>query len=183
MTTKITGGYDHSLTLSASSLPSGVSIDFSPSVIAAPGAGSSTANITVDSSATVATDTIPIVASDGTHSSKVNLKLKVGSSSKDPGATFQGCWYESGGNQYQGVTVSVANPGAYPLNGTLYYGSVCDANDWADQIGFGEIVNFGGFDWVFWFSRFANQANMATQWNVGSDTSACFTYENAPVCP
>jgi len=183
VTTKTTTGYDHSLTLSASSVPSGVSIDFSPPVIAAPGSGSSTANITVDSSATEGTDTIPIEASDGTHSSKVNLKLKVGSSSSGPGASFQGCWYVSGGNQYQGVVVGVTNPGSYPFNGTLYYGSTCDPNNWADQIGFGEDINFGGFDWVFWFSRFANQANMATQWTVGSDTSACFTYENAPVCP
>jgi len=181
--TKIDTGFDDSLTLSALDVPAGVSIDFDPQVISAPGTGSSTASITVDSSAADATHTIPVVATGGGHSSRASLKLIVGSSSKGPGATFQGCWYESGGDQYQGVLVSVANPGTYGLNGTLYYGTTCNPNDWADQIGFGEPVNFGGFDWVFWFSAFANESDMSTQWTVGSETSACFSYENAPACP
>jgi hypothetical protein len=179
VTTTVASGYDHALDLTVS-VPAGVSVHFNPKVIPAPGAGVSTATIKVPSTGISGTHAIHVTASDGTTSAKATLTLKVPAS--DPGATFQGCRYQSNGNSYQGVTVSVANPGTYPFNAILYYGTTCDPNNWADQIGFGTDLNFGGFDWIFWFNAFPNQNNMSALWSVGSDKSQCVNYEVVPDC-
>jgi hypothetical protein len=47
ITTAISGGFNSSISLSASGMPSGVAVSFNPQVIPAPGAGSSTMTITV----------------------------------------------------------------------------------------------------------------------------------------
>ena len=99
------------------------------------------------------------------------------------GATFKGCWYQQSGNRYQGVQISVDDPGTYPFNAVLYYGTTCNANDWADQIGFGTLIQFGDFDWIFWFDAFANQSDMSALWYVGNEQSQCVNYTVAPDCP
>ena len=68
---------------------------------------------------------------------------------KNPEATFKGCWHKSGKNQYQAVDVSVKNSGKYAFNAVLYYGTGCGAGDFADQFGFGQIISFGGFEDTF----------------------------------
>jgi len=101
---------------------------------------------------------------------------------KNPEATFKGCWYKSGKNRYQAVDVSVKNSGKYPFNAVLYYGTGCGAGDFADQFGFGQIINFGGFEDTFWFTAFANKKDMSALWYVGEDKSQCVNYEVAGEC-
>ncbi|MGD0990455.1 MAG: hypothetical protein ABR874_21820 [Candidatus Sulfotelmatobacter sp.] len=100
----------------------------------------------------------------------------------NPDATFKGCWFKQGKNHYQAVDISVKNAGSYPFNAYLYYGTTCNPNDTADQIGYGEDLDFGGFDYTFWFDRFANKKDMSALWYVGSDKSVCVNYETAPNC-
>jgi subtilase family serine protease len=58
LTTAVSGGFDAAVALSASGQPTGVTVAFNPTSIAAPGAGTSTMTITVGS--TTATGTYPI---------------------------------------------------------------------------------------------------------------------------
>jgi hypothetical protein len=180
VTTTVTGGYDHALQLSILNMPAGVSVTLTPAVIPAPGAGTSKAKITVSSSVAPGAYTMQVQASDGTNSATATLTLNVTASG--PGATFQGCWYPKNGHRYQGVRISVANPGTYPFDAVLYRGATCNPNDWADEFGFGTPLNFGGFDWIFYFTDFADQTGTSALWYVGSDTSQCVNYAVAPDC-
>jgi hypothetical protein len=179
--TKVTAGYSNALQLTVSDVPDGVTVTLNPPVIPAPGAGTSVADISVSDSVADGTYTLQVTASDGQTSESANLTLKV--ASPGPGATFLGCWYQKSGNRYQGVQVSVENEGTYPFNAVLYYGTTCNANDWADQIGFGTLIQFGGFDWIFYFDAFANQSDMSALWYVGNDTSQCVNYTAVSDCP
>jgi hypothetical protein len=179
VTTTVNSGFDQELTLTVS-VPAGVHMHFASREIPAPGDGTEKATITVPMTGVSGTHAIHVTASDGTTSTEATLTLKVPAA--NPGATFQGCWQQSNGNSYQGVLVSVDNPGTYPFNAVLYYGTTCDPNQWADQIGFGDPLSFGGFDWIFWFNAFANQTDMSAQWFVGSDASQCVNYKVAPSC-
>ena len=180
VTTTVKNGYDHSLQLSVLKIPAGVSVSLTPAVIPAPGAGTSNAKITVSSSAVPGTYSLRVKASDGTTSRSVTLTLTVASSG--PGATFQGCWYHQSGHRYQGVRISVANPGTYPFDADLYFGATCDPNNQADEFGYGTLLNFGGFDYIFWFADFGDQSGTSALWHVGSDTSQCVNYMVAPDC-
>ncbi len=101
---------------------------------------------------------------------------------KNPDATFKGCWYKQGKNRYQGVDVSVANPGKYAFNALLYHGTSCNPDDYADQFGYGQLLNFGDFGYTFWFTAFANKSDMSALWYVGEDESKCMSYADAPDC-
>ena len=180
VTTKVTNGYDQALQLTVLKVPAGVSVTLTPPVIPAPGAGTSKAKITVSKSAAPGTYSLRVKASDGTTSHSATLTLNVASSG--PEATFQGCWYPQNGHRYQGVTISVANPGTYPFNAVLYYGATCDPNNWADEFGFGTPLNFGGFGYIFWFTDFADQSDTSALWHVGNDKSQCVSYAVAPDC-
>jgi len=76
----------------------------------------------------------------------------------------------------------VANPGTYPFDADLYWGATCDPNNQADEFGYGTLLNFGGFDYIFWFADFADQSGTSALWHVGSDTSQCVSYAVAPDC-
>lgn len=178
--TKISGGYDHSLQLKDSNLPAGASLTFSPSTVPAPGDGTSTATIALPSDLQPGTYSIHLTATDGTIAENTTLTLKVGS---DPGATFQGCWYKSSGVSYQGVIFSVANPGTYPFDADLYRGTTCDPNQQVDEFGYGTELNFGSFDYIFWFRHYPGQTDMSAIWHVGNDQSQCVNYKTAPTCP
>ena len=182
--TKASAGYSHALKLTASNLPSGVKLSFSPSSIPAPGTGSSTADLTVSSSVASGTYSIHVTASDGTNSRSATLKLKVASSSSGPGATFTGCWYQSGGSSYQGVVVTTTNSGTWPFYANLYFGATCDPNDWADDFGNGQLLQFSPlYTWTLWFNHFPNQTAMSAQYQIGSQVSQCINYEVVPTCP
>jgi hypothetical protein len=180
--TKVAAGYNHSLQLKTSGQPTGVSTSLKPSLIPAPGAGSSQLRVSVQGSVATGSYPIAVTASDGTNSSSAILTLNVTSSSTNPNATFKGCWYKQSGHSYQAVDISVGNPGTYPFNAILYQGSTCDPNSIADQIGFGNLVTFGGFGYTFWFTDFADQTSMSALWSVGIDSSQCVNYSVAPSC-
>jgi len=182
ITTKGSSGFDQALQLTVSKRPSGVTVSLNPKTIAAPGSG--TSKLTVNVAGSVATGSYPLSvnAGDGKTSASASLTLTVTSDSSSPGATFKGCWYRQGGHRYQGVDVSVKNAGTYPFNAVLYYGATCNPNSFADQFGFGQPIQFGGFGYTFWFTDFKDQTNMSALWYVGSQSSACVNYAVAPDC-
>ncbi len=77
VTTTIAGSFDAAVALSASGLPSGVTVTFSPTSIAAPGAGTSVATIKVSSSVRKGTHSITISAKSGstTHTAAISLTI------------------------------------------------------------------------------------------------------------
>jgi hypothetical protein len=182
ITTKGSSGFDQALQLSVSNEPSGVTASLSPKTIAAPGSGTSKVTLNVPSSVQTGSYPLSVKASDGSTSESATLTLQVTSGSSNPDATFKGCWYRQGGHRYQAVNVSVANPGTYPFNAVLYYGATCNPNDFADQFGFGQLIKFGGFGYIFWFTDFKDQKNMSALWYVGNQSSQCVNYTVAPDC-
>jgi uncharacterized membrane protein len=58
VSTRVSGGFDSAIALTATGQPTGVTVDFTPASVAAPGSGTSDMNITVAS--TVPTGTYPI---------------------------------------------------------------------------------------------------------------------------
>jgi hypothetical protein len=84
ITTAVSGGFNAAISLSASGLPAGVTVSFSPASIAAPGSGSSTLTFTVASTATPGTSTITITGTGGgvTHTTTVSLTVTSGSTSQ-----------------------------------------------------------------------------------------------------
>jgi hypothetical protein len=77
VTTAVSGGFNNAISLSASGQPTGVTVGFSPSSIAAPGAGTSTVTFTVASTTAVGTYPITITGTGGTttHTTTVNLTV------------------------------------------------------------------------------------------------------------
>ncbi len=77
VTTTVSNGFNASISLSASGLPSGASAGFSPNPIAAPGAGSSTATITIGSGTTPGTYSVTITGTGGglTHTTSISLTV------------------------------------------------------------------------------------------------------------
>jgi subtilase family serine protease len=77
VTTAVSGGFDSAVALSASGQPTGVTVGLSPTSIAAPGSGTSTATFTVGSSTTPGTYSITITGTGGsiTHTATVSLTV------------------------------------------------------------------------------------------------------------
>jgi hypothetical protein len=77
ITTTVSGGFNSAIALSASGQPSGVTVAFNPTSIAAPGAGSSTMTITVAASAATGNSTITVTGTGGskTHTAAVALTV------------------------------------------------------------------------------------------------------------
>jgi subtilase family serine protease len=77
ISTAVSGGFDSAISLSASGQPSGVTVSFSPTSIAAPGSGSSTMSMAVASSVAAGTYTITVTGSGGgvTQTTKVSLTV------------------------------------------------------------------------------------------------------------
>jgi len=178
--TNVAAGYNHALQLKVSNVPTGVSVSLVPALIPAPGAGTSIAHITVANTVAPGIYSMLVKASNGTIIQTARLSLTVASSGA--GATFQGCWHYNNGHRYQGVRISVANPGTYPFDAVLYRGATCDPANFADEFGFDTPLNFGGFGYIFWFRDFADQSDMSAFWHVGNDRSQCVSYAVAPDC-
>jgi hypothetical protein len=176
-------GFDNSLTLDAPNSPAGVTVSFTPSVIAAPGTGSSQVDVSVDNTVAAGTYSIRITASDGsiTHAATLTLTVSNGSS---PGAVgpMTGCIRTMNGHKYQAVQFSMNQAATVKFDAVLYYGPTCDPNQWADEFGFGNPLNLGGFGYTFWFSDFADQLNTSAIWTVGNQKSQCVDYTKAPDC-
>jgi hypothetical protein len=82
ITTAVSGGFNNAVALSATGQPTGVTVAFSPTSIAAPGAGTSTMTMTVASSTTTGTYPITVTGTGGTttHTTTVTLTVSSGSS-------------------------------------------------------------------------------------------------------
>ncbi|HLX06677.1 MAG TPA: hypothetical protein VKY89_02320, partial [Thermoanaerobaculia bacterium] len=77
ITTTVSGGFNSAVALSASGQPTGVTVAFNPTSIAAPGAGTSTMTITVAATAATGTSTIVVTGTGGgkTHTANVGLTV------------------------------------------------------------------------------------------------------------
>jgi len=77
ITTTIAGGFDSAIALTATGQPTGVTVSFSPSSIAAPGSGSSTMTMAVASTTVTGTYTITVTGTGGgiTHTATVSLTV------------------------------------------------------------------------------------------------------------
>ncbi len=184
MVTRAGAGFDNSLTLDASNAPAGVTVNFTPSVIDAPGTGTSQLNVSVDNTVAAKTYSIKITASDGAITRTATLKLIVGGGGSSSGAVgpLTGCIRTMNGHKYQGVDFSMNRAATVDFNGTLYHGRTCDPSQWADEIGFGNPLNLGGPGYTFWFSDFGDQLNTSASWTIGNQQSQCVDYTVAPDC-
>ena len=77
ITTTVSGGFDSAVALTASGQPTGVTVSFSPSSIAAPGSGSSTMTLTVASTTATGTYTITISGTGGSTTQTTTVTLTV----------------------------------------------------------------------------------------------------------
>jgi uncharacterized membrane protein len=77
VTTKVSGGFDSAIALSATGVPSGVTYSFTPASIAAPGSGSSDFNLTVARNAPTGTYPITITGTGGgvTHTTILTFEI------------------------------------------------------------------------------------------------------------
>ncbi|HSS78479.1 MAG TPA: hypothetical protein VLV54_17265 [Thermoanaerobaculia bacterium] len=78
--TTISGGFNAAVALTATGQPTGVTVGFSPTSIAAPGSGSSTVSITVASTTVVGAYPITITGTSGSTVHSTTLTLNVSSS-------------------------------------------------------------------------------------------------------
>jgi hypothetical protein len=176
-------GFDNSLTLDAPNSPAGVTVSFTPAVIAAPGTGSSQVDVSVDNTVAAGKYSIKITASDGSITRAATLTLTVSNgSSPGPVGPLTGCIHTMNGHKYQAVEFSMNQPATVDFNGNLYYGPTCDPNQQADEFGYGTPLNLGGFGYTFWFSDFPDQLNTSAIWTVGNEKSQCVDYTKAPDC-
>jgi uncharacterized membrane protein len=77
ITTTVYGGFNSAVSLSASGVPAGTTVSFSPNPIPAPGSGSSTMTITVGSSTETGTYPITVTGSGGGDQNNVTVTLTV----------------------------------------------------------------------------------------------------------
>jgi hypothetical protein len=77
ITTAVSGGFDSAIALTSTGAPSGVTVSFSPSSIAAPGSGTSTATLAVGATTTTGTYTITVTGTGGgiTHTATISLTV------------------------------------------------------------------------------------------------------------
>jgi subtilase family serine protease len=77
ITTAVSGGFNSAVALSSTGAPTGVTVSFNPSTIAAPGSGTSTVTFTVGASTATGTYPITITGTGGglTHTTTVNLTV------------------------------------------------------------------------------------------------------------
>ncbi len=77
ITTTVSGGFDSPVALSASGQPTGVTVGFSPTSIAAPGSGSATLTMTVASTTAIGTYPITVTGTGGSQTQTTTVTLTV----------------------------------------------------------------------------------------------------------
>jgi subtilase family serine protease len=77
ITTAVSGGFNSAIALSATGQPSGVTVSFNPTSIAAPGSGSSTMTMAVGGSAATGTYTITVTGTGGGVTQTTTVSLTV----------------------------------------------------------------------------------------------------------
>jgi len=133
ISTSLSGNFNSAIALSASGLPAGATAGFSPSSIAAPGAGSSTMTISAGTSTAVGTYNITVTGTGGgkTHTTSVSLTISGGGSAQqllgnagfENGSSNPAPWTVSAGVIENNSASEPAHSGSWEawLNG---YGSV-----------------------------------------------------------
>jgi hypothetical protein len=174
-------GFDHSLMLNVANAPQGVSGSLNPSLIAAPGTGTAQATVSVGSNVAAGNYTVKISATDGSSTHTASINVTVGGSQGPVGA-LKGCMYHQNGHSYQGVDITMNRAATVNFDAVLYHGPSCDPSQWADEFGFGNPINLGGFGYTFWFSDFKDQPNTSAIWTVGNQKSQCVDYTTVPSC-
>ena len=84
ITTTVSGGFNSAVALSASGQPTGVTVAFNPTSIAAPGSGSSTMSITVAASTATGTYPITVTGTGGSKTHTATVSLTVSAPSTNP---------------------------------------------------------------------------------------------------
>jgi uncharacterized membrane protein len=77
MTTVVSGGFNNSISLSASGMPTGVTVTFNPSTIPAPGSGTSVMTVTVQSSARVGNYSFTVTGNGGGIQRTATINLTI----------------------------------------------------------------------------------------------------------
>ncbi len=111
ISTAVSGGFSSAIALSASGMPTGVTVAFSPTSIAAPGSGTSTATFTVGSTAVAGTYSITITGTGGgiTHTASVSLTVTAATAGTFTVSVSPTSGYlDQGQSGYAVVTVSVS---------------------------------------------------------------------------
>jgi len=111
LSTTVSGGFNSAISLTSSGAPSGTTVSFSPSSIAAPGSGSSTVTVTVGSTTATGTYTITLTGTGGsvTHSTPLTLTVNPGSG----GTVLTNGGFETGSSSgWTASGVTAVNAGA-----------------------------------------------------------------------
>ena len=111
ISTSVSGGFNSAIALSASGQPSGVTVSFNPTSIAAPGSGSSTMSMVVASTTATGTYTITVTGTGGglTHTTAVSLTVtSAGSPSFTISASPTSVSVVQGSNGSSTITTTVA---------------------------------------------------------------------------
>jgi kumamolisin len=88
ITTNVFGGFDSAIALTASGQPTGVTVSFSPSSIAAPGSGTSTISLAVASSTATGTYPITVEGTGGGLNETTTVSLTVTTAGANPDFTI-----------------------------------------------------------------------------------------------
>jgi kumamolisin len=111
ISTTVSGGFNSAIALSASGQPSGVTVTFNPTSIAAPGSGSSTMSISVASTVTAGTYSITVTGNGGgiTQTTAVSLTVTApGSGSLSVSVSPSSGYLFPGQSGYAVVTTTVS---------------------------------------------------------------------------
>jgi hypothetical protein len=96
ITTAVSGGFNSAISLSASGVPAGASVTFSPTSIAAPGSGSSTATVTAGATTAAGSYTITITGTGGSKTHTATISLTVNPSGGGGGTIVTNGDFETG---------------------------------------------------------------------------------------
>ena len=111
ITAATSGGFDAAVALTATGLPAGVTVSFSPASIAAPGAGSSTMTVAAPLTTATGTYTITVSGAGGGITQTINVYLAVTGASTPSFSPPPNTYIKP-----QSVTLTDSTPGV-----TIYY--------------------------------------------------------------
>jgi uncharacterized membrane protein len=111
ISTTVSGGFNNAVALSASGQPSGTTVAFNPTSIAAPGSGSSTMTITVGASTAAGTYPITVTGTGGSTTHTTTVTLTVTTSGFSISASPASTTIAQGGNGT--VTISTTASGTF----------------------------------------------------------------------
>jgi Phosphoesterase family/Bacterial Ig domain len=120
VSTTLSGGFNSTVSLSASGLLSGVSASFNPASIAAPGSGSSTLTFSAASTATTGTTNVTVNANGGgvTHSATIALTVSASGGGSTTTQILSNPGFENGSSNPSPWTVTTTQSTNRVINNT-----------------------------------------------------------------